>query len=182
MTEARLAVACVECRVHWYLDHESAKCTDTAHEHRRFEVHRHRSVVVLPDGTEVTAVSFDAAEPYDRDSSPDYGLYLDHRWQPPWTHDHLDWPDFGVPEDTAEVMAALRSVLARARAGERLEVGCLGGRDRTLYRSGPLTGAMRCQLAWPLNCNDAPRPVRNIVTPLPVKVPPVSVMTPSLTT
>jgi len=131
VTEARLAVACVECRVHWYLDHESAKCTDTAHEHRRFEVHRHRSVVVLPDGTEVTAVSFDAAEPYDRDSSPDYGLYLDHRWQPPWTHDHLDWPDFGVPEDTAEVMAALRSVLARARAGERVEVGCLGGHGRT---------------------------------------------------
>jgi hypothetical protein len=51
----------------------------------------------LPDGTEVTAVSFDAADPYIREQPPDYGLYLDHKWQPPWAHDHLDWPDFGVP-------------------------------------------------------------------------------------
>jgi protein-tyrosine phosphatase len=94
-------------------------------------VHRHRTVVVLPDGTEVTAVSFDARDPYARDRPPDYGLYLDSRWQPPWPHDLLDWPDFGVPDDAAPVDTALRALLDRARAGERVEIGCLGAHGRT---------------------------------------------------
>jgi hypothetical protein len=131
MTETRLVVACARCQVHWYRDHEIARCIEPDHTHQQFEVHRHRSVVVLPEGTEVTAVSFDASDPYGRDRAPDYGLYLDHRWQPPWAHDHLDWPDFGVPDDGAQVVAAVRFVLDRARAGERVEVGCLGGHGRT---------------------------------------------------
>jgi|GEM_PF-2050492 len=131
MTETRLVVACSECRVHWYVDYEPAKCVDLDHNHQRFEVHRHRSVVVLPDGTEVIAVSFDTPDPYARDQLPDYGLYLDQRWDPPWIHDHLNWPDFGVPDDATQVVAALRSMLDRARAGERVEVGCLGGHGRT---------------------------------------------------
>ena len=49
----------------------------------------------------------------------------------PWPHDHLDWPDFGVPDDPTLVLAALRSVLERARAGEQVEIGCLGGHGRT---------------------------------------------------
>jgi protein-tyrosine phosphatase len=93
--------------------------------------HRHRSLVVLPDGTSIMAVSFDADDPYTRGRAPDYGLYLDHRWQPPWPHDHLDWPDFGIPASTAPVVVALGSVLDRARAGRRVEVGCLGGHGRT---------------------------------------------------
>jgi hypothetical protein len=131
VTETRLVALCAECQVHWYVDHEPAKCADPDHVHQRFEVHRHRSPVVFPDGTEVTAVSFDAIDPYTRDPQPDYGLYLDEHWLPPWEHDHLAWPDFGVPDDEAQVMAALRSVLERARAGERVEVGCLGGHGRT---------------------------------------------------
>ena len=77
------------------------------------------------------AVSFDADDAYTRDRPPDYGLYLDHRWQPPWPHDHLDWPDFGIPAGTAPVVVALGSVLDRARAGRRVEIGCLGGHGRT---------------------------------------------------
>ena len=122
---------CPECQAHWYDGAESAKCVDHGHRHQRFEVHVHRSVVVLPDGIELTAASFDAVDPYGRDEPPDYGLYLDHRWEPPWAHDHLDWPDFGVPDDPTHVVTALRSVLERARAGERVEVGCLGGHGRT---------------------------------------------------
>ena len=95
------------------------------------EVHRHRDVVSLPDGTRVTAVSFDAIAPYARDEQPGYGLYLDRRWQPPWVHDHLDWPDFGVPDDQALVLSALRLVLDRARTGEQVELGCIGGHGRT---------------------------------------------------
>jgi len=131
MTETRVIVACTERQVHWYLDAEPARCTDPGHRHRRLEVHRHRSVVSLPDGTRVTAVSFDAVDPYARDRQPDYGLYLDRRWQPPWAHDHLDWPDFALPGDPALVLVALGSVLDRARTGELVEVGCLGGHGRT---------------------------------------------------
>lgn len=129
--ETRVVVVCAECQVHWYADHESAKCTRSEHTHQHVELHRHRSVVVLHDGTSIMAVSFDADDPYTRGRSPDYGLYLDRRWQPPWPHDHLDWPDFGVPESAAPAIAALRSVLDRARAGERVEVGCIGGHGRT---------------------------------------------------
>lgn len=116
------------------------------------EVHRHRDVVSLPDGTRVTAVSFDAIDPYARDEQPDYGLYLDHRWQPPWVHDHLDWPDFGVPGDPAVLLTALRLVLDRARTGEQVEVGCIGGHGRTgtaLACLAVLTGQPASQaVAW----------------------------------
>jgi hypothetical protein len=131
MTETRVVAVCDERRVHWYLDADPEACTEAAHQHRLVEVHRHRTLVSLPDGTSVTAVSFDAIAPYARDVVPDYGIYLDHRWQPPWAHDHLNWPDFGVPDDPAQLVAALRTVLNRARTGERVEIGCIGGHGRT---------------------------------------------------
>lgn len=124
-------IGCVDCRVGWRPDHEVAKCADASHTHRQFERHRHRSPVVLPDGTEVIAVSFDAPDPYEREEPPAYGLYLDHRWEPPWPHDHVEWPDFGVPDDAATVLNALNGLLDRARSGERVEIGCLGGHGRT---------------------------------------------------
>jgi hypothetical protein len=127
----RSVLACPDCGVHWYEGAEAAGCTEPDHRPLRFDVHVHRSMVVLPDGARVTAVSFDPIDPYSRDRPPDHGLYLDPRWRPPWAHDHLDWPDFGVPDDPAPVVAALRSLLDRARAGERVEVGCVGGHGRT---------------------------------------------------
>lgn len=129
--ETRVIVACGEHKVFWQPDAEAPACTDAEHQHRRIEVHLHRTVVPLPDGTKVTASSFDPIDPYARDRRPDFGLYLDQRWQPPWAHGHLDWVDFGVPDDPAPVVTALRSVLGRARAGEQVEVGCLGGHGRT---------------------------------------------------
>jgi hypothetical protein len=101
------------------------------HEHRVFEAHRHLGPVGLPDGTQVIAASFDPVAPYSRAREPDYGLYLDPCWQPPWDHGYLDWPDFGVPESTEAVAEALRAVLQRARSGQDVEIGCLGGHGRT---------------------------------------------------
>jgi protein-tyrosine phosphatase len=86
---------------------------------------------VLPDGIQLTAVSFDPVAPYSRARDPDYGLYLDPRWQPPWDHGHIAWPDFGVPESTEAVLEALNTILERARSGQDVEVGCLGGHGRT---------------------------------------------------
>jgi hypothetical protein len=130
MTETRSVIVCAECQEHWYTG-SAPRCVAPDHEHQQFEVHRHRTTVVLPDQTPVTAVSFDADDPYSRQRPTDFGLYLDRRWQPPWPHDHVNWPDFGVPDDPAGFRAALESVLTRARAGQRVEIGCLGGHGRT---------------------------------------------------
>jgi protein-tyrosine phosphatase len=99
--------------------------------HHRLESHLHRTRVVLPDITELTAVSFGSADLYAREVSPDFGLYLDERWQPPWLHEYLDWPDFGVPDDPGLVVVALESLLDGARAGQCVEIGCYGGHGRT---------------------------------------------------
>ncbi len=125
-----MVVACGACQVFWE-EGDTATCSVPGHEHRRHELHRHRDRVLLPDGTTVIAVSFDAADPYLRDHPPDHGIYFDQRWQPPWPHDQLDWPDFGVPADPESMITTLRRALDRARAGERVELGCLGGHGRT---------------------------------------------------
>lgn len=92
--------------------------------------HTHRDEVTFADGTTVVGARFLVDHPYEPDRAPDFGLYLDQRWAPPWDHTHLRWVDFGVP-DATELRAALEDVLARARHGERVEVGCLGGHGRT---------------------------------------------------
>jgi hypothetical protein len=95
------------------------------------EHHVHRTAVELADGTVVTAVSYLGDDPYGREATPAFGLYLDSRWDPPWPHAHADWPDFGVPADAAALRASLQQLLDRARAGEAVELGCLGGHGRT---------------------------------------------------
>jgi hypothetical protein len=141
--EVRMVTVCVDCRIAWPVDVE-ARCGDAGHTHRPWEVHWHRSEVRLPDDTCVTAVSFDETAPYERVTPPDFGLYLDERWQPPWPHEHVAWPDFGVPSDRAALRTSLNDLLARARAGEQVEIGCLGAHGRTgtaLACLAVLTGA-----------------------------------------
>jgi len=129
--ETRFVIVCSQCGTFWDPAAEPASCTDASHDHHRFESHLHRDRVVLPDRTEVTAVSFGSADPYARELRPDFGLYLDERWHPPWPFDHLDWPDFSVPDDRAPVVRALTSLLGQARDGLHLEIGCYGGHGRT---------------------------------------------------
>jgi hypothetical protein len=130
MVDITVVVVCRDNGAFWN-DGEPPGCTDPDHDHRRVEVHRHRTEVALPGGVRVTAVSYDGADPYTRDAAPDFGLYLDDRWAPPWPHEQVSWPDFGVPNDPAPVLAALRGLLARAEAGESVELGCLGAHGRT---------------------------------------------------
>jgi len=131
VTEIRTVRACTACQVSWSPDRERAKCTDPARELQDFEVHLHRTPVVLPDGTSVTAVSFDPLAPYAREHPPHFGLYLDAAWAPPWPHEHVAWPDFGVPEDPTELQHGLGTLWDRAHRGESVELGCLGGHGRT---------------------------------------------------
>jgi hypothetical protein len=93
--------------------------------------HVHRTSVTLIDGTAVVGVTFVADSPYSREVAPTFGLYLDEHWSPPWPHAHVDWPDFGLPTDTEAFRAALGNALQRARDGEHVELGCLGGHGRT---------------------------------------------------
>jgi hypothetical protein len=135
VTDVSVVMACRECRVSWAPDATAVPCTDPAHHHDRYELHRHRDVVVLPDGTEVVAASFDGDGDgdgaYERDAAPAFGLYLDRCWSPPWPLAHVDWPDFGVPARPSDLVTALRDLLARARRGELVEIGCRGGHGRT---------------------------------------------------
>lgn len=152
MLEIRSIVVCRDCRVTWAPD-AAPTCTDVGHRHIPWEVHLHRTPVTLPDGTTIVAVSFDAEDPHGRvDGPPAFGLYLDERWQPPWAHDHVDWPDFGIPSEVDALRLALRSVLDRARSGERVELGCLGAHGRTGTALGclaVLTGVPAAEaVAW----------------------------------
>ncbi|MGK2949057.1 MAG: protein-tyrosine phosphatase family protein, partial [Acidimicrobiales bacterium] len=79
----------------------------------------------------VMGVRFLGDDPYVREVAPSFGLYLDERWDPPWPHEHFDWPDFDVPKDLDALRGALTDLLDRSRRGERVEVGCLGGHGRT---------------------------------------------------
>jgi hypothetical protein len=132
MIETPLRGLCPQCMIDWP-DGEDASCTEADHQagHLTYPLHRHRSAVLLPDGTAITPVSFYGGDPYRRDEAPDYGLYLDRRWRPPWPHHHLDWPDNDVPSDQEEMLSGMRALLGRARAGQRVESGCLAGHGRT---------------------------------------------------
>ena len=129
--EVRTVVVCGDCAAFWDPDAETAACTEPEHQHHRYDSHLHRTPVTFADGTTVVAVSFGSADPYAREAQPDLGLYLDERWQPPWPHRHLDWPDFGVPADPTHVRAVLGDVRRRALAGQQVEIGCYGGHGRT---------------------------------------------------
>ena len=131
MTSTATVVACTDCGLFWYLGLEIPACTDRGHKRVEFNVHIHLSVVTLPDGTGVTAASFDLRKPYARDLPPDYGLYFDPKWQPPWPHDLLEWPDRAMPSNIGGLLRTLKALLDRARTGERVELGCLGGHGRT---------------------------------------------------
>jgi hypothetical protein len=85
--------------------------------------------VVFPDGTCVRASSIS-----ERDEAAglrDFGLYMDERWAPAWPAETIDWPDFGLPPDGGRAAAQISDAFARAKSGQVVEVGCLGGLGRT---------------------------------------------------
>lgn len=76
------------------------------------------------DGTTVMGVRFLGDDPYLREDEPDFGLYLDEMWAPPWPYQFFDWPDFGVPEDLDDLRRVLTDFLDRAprASGSRSDV------------------------------------------------------------
>jgi protein-tyrosine phosphatase len=56
---------------------------------------------------------------------------MDALWKPTWPAEIIEWVDRGLPSDPERAAAQITEAFARARAGERVEIGCLGGRGRT---------------------------------------------------
>jgi hypothetical protein len=86
-------------------------------------------IVVFPDGSRVRASSISDRRADDPERS--FGLYLDARWQPTWPADLIEWRDFGLPDDAESAARKIEAAFGRARQGELVEVGCLGGSGRT---------------------------------------------------
>jgi protein-tyrosine phosphatase len=86
-------------------------------------------IVTFPDESRVRASSILDRRVDDADRS--FGLYLDAQWEPSWPADLIEWRDFGLPEDEESAARKIEAAFGRARRGELVEVGCLGGRGRT---------------------------------------------------
>lgn len=87
------------------------------------------AIVTFPDGSRVRAASL--ADRRVNDPERAYGLYLDARWAPAWPADVIAWPDFGLPIEPDVAASQIADAFLRARRGELVEVGCLGGSGRT---------------------------------------------------
>lgn len=87
-------------------------------------------VVTLPSGRRVRGRGLSAG-PVADDDAPDLGLYLtshphEERWESMW----IAWPDFRIPRNPDQALAALRDAYHRA-ARSRVEIACDGGIGRT---------------------------------------------------
>jgi hypothetical protein len=103
--------------------------------------------VTLPEGTPIRALAI--SDRVEHDVARDFGLYLNGRWRSTWPSDTIDWRDFGLPTDATRAAAQILDAFVRAKSGEAVEVGCLGG----LGRTGTVLACMAV-----LTRLDAPRP------------------------
>lgn len=87
------------------------------------------AIVAFPDGTRVRACGISDRRVDDPERK--FGLYLDARWQPTWPATVVDWEDFGLPENPELAAHQIAEAFGRARGGDFVEVGCLGGSGRT---------------------------------------------------
>jgi protein-tyrosine phosphatase len=85
---------------------------------------------VLADGTSIYLSAH-----YDKrasDATADLAFYCDRAWVPDTIAYSVPWPDFGLPNlSDAQVLTLARTALDAARAGQVVEVGCLGAHGRT---------------------------------------------------
>jgi len=87
-------------------------------------------VIEMPDGVRLRGRGL--RKPLPPGELPEFGLYLLGKPPSPmdWEARWLRWPDFRLPADPDETVAALTEVHARARL-QRVEIACGGGRGRT---------------------------------------------------
>jgi hypothetical protein len=98
--------------------------TYMTHKCRHFEF-----PVVFPDGTIVHATS--KKDRKEGDHRPDLGMYLDSSWTPASLAYYVKWWDYGLPEWDDVAIQTIQVVLDAAKAGQFVEIGCIGGHGRT---------------------------------------------------
>ena len=88
-------------------------------------------VMTLPSGRLVRGRGLRTDNPYKPD--PDFAVYLagSDLYGVSWEYRRVDWPDFGLPANPAALRETLVEALGRSSV-ERVEVGCMGGRGRTV--------------------------------------------------
>jgi hypothetical protein len=96
---------------------------------RRTSAEDDLAVVRFPDGTVIDAVGIRDRR-LDKPER-DYGFYLDPCWRPTWNASVIEWEDYGLPVEPETTAAAICNAFSRAKRGERVEVGCIGGLGRT---------------------------------------------------
>jgi len=132
--------------------------------------------IELPDGTPVRGRG--RSQPVPPGPSPTYGLYpgpppgvkrrfLDRApaWRPDWPADWIDWPDFRIPRDHEAAAALIEHAYSLARAGQLVEVACVGGTGRT----GTVIACMAVLAGHP--ADDAVRWTREHYRPKAVETP-----------
>jgi predicted TPR repeat methyltransferase len=85
--------------------------------------------ICFPDGTCVTASPISSR--LENNPDRDFGLYLDAAWAPTWDAELVDWPDYGLPSEPEETARQIAAAFRRAKSGELVEIGCIGGLGRT---------------------------------------------------
>jgi len=86
--------------------------------------------VVFPDGTKIWASSHHRRR--DDEPEPDFGLYMCSTWCPDYLHMMLPWNDFGLSKVSDEwTYWAIETAVTLAKAGDVVEIGCMGGHGRT---------------------------------------------------
>jgi hypothetical protein len=117
-------------------------------------------LVALPSGLRIRGRALSAPA-----CPADFCLALAEGPLPAWPYRRIAWPDFWIPTDRADALDALGEALRRARAGERVEAGCRGGRGRT----GTALAALAVLDGWP--ATDAVDWVRAAYHPRAVETP-----------
>ena len=90
--------------------------------------HKHVEIKLL-DGTPIYCSS--ARDKAADGKVPDFGLYADSMWRPLWRNEFITWPDYGIPTDEEMGLTQIFDAYQRAKNGEMVEIGCIGGHGRT---------------------------------------------------
>lgn len=90
--------------------------------------HKHDEIK-LYDGTSIFCSAVrDHAEGL---TDPDFGLYADASWKPLWRNEFITWPDYNIPTNEELGLTQIYEAFWRAKNGEKVEIGCIGGHGRT---------------------------------------------------
>jgi len=94
---------------------------------------RHNMTEVrLPDADGTVVYCSASTDCRGRINRPDYAVYLHGGWSASSIATFVPWEDYGTPYvPWAAVREVVEGFYARAKRGERVEVGCMGGHGRT---------------------------------------------------